>query len=120
MRADDLRIEHPRPDTAVVVLTGEHDVSTSPRLESLLASLLAENSVVVADLSEVEFLDSSVINSLVEATRSASAQRHACAFRLQIGSEAIVHRILEITGVLDLLECAPTRDLALAGLPPDR
>ena len=117
MRADDVRIEHPNTGAVVVVLMGEHDVSTSPRLESLLASLLAEHGLVVVDVSEVEFLDSSVINGLVDAKRAASEQRHPCEFRVQVGTEAIVHRILEITGVLDLLECAPTRELALDGHP---
>jgi anti-anti-sigma factor len=115
MLADDVRIEHPRPGAAVVVLTGEHDVSTSPRLESLLASLLGVHDLVVVDLSEVEFLDSSAINSLLDAKQAASEQRHPCAFRVQVGTEAIVHRILEITGVLELLDCAPTRELALNG-----
>jgi anti-anti-sigma factor len=115
MRADDLRIEHPRRGAAVVVLTGEHDVSTSPRLESLLTSLLVENGLVVVDLSEVEFLDSSVINSLVETKKAASGQRHDCSFRVQVGKDAVVHRILEITDVLELLECAATRELALDG-----
>jgi anti-sigma B factor antagonist len=115
MRADDVRLEHPSPGTAVVVLTGEHDVSTSPRLDSLLASLLAVHDLVVVDLSEVEFLDSSAINALLDAKRAASEQRHPCAFRVQVGTEAIVHRILEITGVLELLDSAPTRELALDG-----
>ena len=113
VQVDDVRIERPRAGAAVVVLLGEHDISTSPGLARILSSLLDENELVVTDVSEVEFLDSSVINVLIEADRAASAQERS--FRLQVGTEAVVHRVLEITGVLQLLDCASTREQALNG-----
>jgi anti-anti-sigma factor len=108
---DDIRIEHPAAGAAVVVFSGEHDLSTRSDLEELIASLIRENRVVVADLSGAEFVDSTIINLLVQAKRDASEQD--CMFRLQMGTQAIVRRIFEVTGVLDLLDCAPTREEAL-------
>ena len=117
MLAQDIRIERPLPDATVVVLTGEHDVGTTARVQRLLESLLEQNGLLVLDLSEVEFVDSSVLNSMLEVDRAASDS--SCAFVVQVGTEAVVHRVLEVTGVLRLLQCAPTREGALACLGRD-
>lgn len=110
----EFRIERPSPDATVVVLTGEHDVATAADLQRLLESLLSENDLLVLDLSEVEFLDSSVLNSMVEIDRTAATSD--CTFVVQVGTEAVVHRVLEITDVLRLLTCERTRERALAWL----
>jgi anti-anti-sigma factor len=95
------------------VLQGEHDFSTRPSLESLVETLLDENDLVVIDLSEVRFVDSSIVNFLLETKQTAPDR--SCAFRVQVGQAAVVHRLLEITGVLVLLDWAPTREHALNG-----
>jgi anti-anti-sigma factor len=107
---DDIRIERPGEGTAVVVLTGEHDLSVRAEVEDILESVIGENRIVVADLSEAEFVDSTIISLLVQAKRDAAEQ--GCSFRLQLGTEAIVRRIFDVTGVLDLLEVAETREEA--------
>ena len=58
--ATDLRVERPRFDAVVVVLEGEHDVSSSERLQELLESLLDQHALVVADLTEADVVDTSV------------------------------------------------------------
>jgi anti-anti-sigma factor len=108
---DDIRLERPAAGTAVVVFEGEHDLTSRPELEELLTSLIGENGHVVADLSEAEFVDSTIINLLVQAKREASERD--CAFRLQMGTQSIVRRVFEVTGVLDALDCASTRAEAL-------
>ena len=108
---DGIRIERPSPDTAVAVLTGEHDLHNCPALKELLDSLIAENRLVVADVSEAEFADSSVIKLLVDSNRSASEQGHT--FRVQMGTDATLRRVFEVAGVLDALDCASTREEAL-------
>jgi anti-anti-sigma factor len=108
---DDIRIERPTAGTAVVVFEGEHDLSGRAELEDLLASLVGKSRLVVADLSEAEFVDSTIINLLVQAKREAEVR--GCVFRLQMGTHAIVRRVFEVTGVLDVLDCAPTREDAL-------
>jgi anti-anti-sigma factor len=107
-----LRVEQVTPRAVVAVFEGEHDVATSGQVRDTLASLVENNSVVVADLSVAEFIDSSIIHALVEADRTARGR--GSTFRLQLGTARIVRVALEVTGLLDEIECAPTRAEAVA------
>ena len=115
--ATDLRVERPRFDAVVVVLEGEHDVSSSERLQELLESLLDQHALVVADLTEADFVDSSVINALVQANRAASAP-DAGRLVLQCCGDAVVYRVLEVTGILEAIEWSSTRAGALQNGAP--
>ena len=110
-RLRDVQVEYPRAGAAVAVFTGEHDVSTSAHIGNLLGSLVDENALVILDFSEAEFVDSSIIVTLLQAHGAALEQ--GTTFRLQLGTEAIVERAFEITAVLKLLECVATREEAL-------
>jgi anti-anti-sigma regulatory factor len=55
----------------VVVLRGEHEVSTLRRLEAALATAVANGDGVVVDLAECAFIDSSCLAALV-------LPEHAC------------------------------------------
>ena len=112
MTTPDVEVLQPRAGAAVVVLTGEHDLATKSSLSALFSSLLNTHDLVVADLSRVLFIDSSTLGVLVSANRT--ARDSGKTFRLQLGAEPIVRRILEISGLLDHLESASTRDQALA------
>lgn len=103
----DLRVEQPEPDRAVVVLAGEHDQSTAPELRSLLMRLVAESRVVVADLSTARFADSTTLNVLVQAKVAANARD--CRFRVQMGPDALLHRLFAVAGLLDAMEGSHTR-----------
>ena len=107
----DIEVEQPEPGRAVVVFKGEHDLAQIGALGDRLSALVAANELVVADFSDAEFVDSSIINLLLETKREAEARKSR--FRLQMGTEAVVHRVFEITGVLSVLECAPSREEAL-------
>ena len=107
----DVQVERPRAGAAVVVFTGEHDISTSKSVEALLGSLIEENELVVVDFSEAEFVDSSTIHALVK-SRMAAGQRGST-LRLQLGSAPIVDRAFELSGVMKMLDCVPTREEAL-------
>ena len=74
-RLQDVQVERPRAGAAVVVFTGEHDLSTSESVEALLGSLIEENELVVVDFSEAEFVDSSTIYALVKSHRAAERAR---------------------------------------------
>jgi anti-anti-sigma factor len=112
MTTPDLQVLQPRAGAAVVVLTGEHDLASKKTLSELLDSLLGTHELVVADLSQVLFIDSSTLAVFVGADRTARAAGKT--FRLQLGAEPIVKRILEISRLEDHLDCAATRDEALA------
>jgi anti-sigma B factor antagonist len=107
----DLEVVHPQRDAAVVVLRGEHDLASADSLRKTFTGLLDMHQLVVADLSIVEFIDSSVLAELVRADRKADSDGKQ--FRLQLGTEPIVKRVLEISGLLAVLDCHPTREEAL-------
>jgi anti-anti-sigma factor len=107
----DVAVEEPEARRAVIVFKGEHDLAQVEALGELLSGLVAANELVVADFSEAEFVDSSIINLLVETRHEAEARKRR--FRIQMGTECVVYRVFELTGVLSLLECASSREEAL-------
>jgi anti-anti-sigma factor len=109
----DLRVERPQPDRAVVVLAGEHDQSSAAELRNLLAQLVDESRVVVVDLSAARFADSVTLNVLVQAKVAANARD--CRFRVQMGPDALLHRLFEVAGLIDAMEVVATREQALEG-----
>ena len=109
----DLRVEHPEPHQAVVVLAGEHDLSTAAELSNLLAQLVDESRVVVVDLSAARFADSMTLNVLVHAKVAADVRD--CQFRVQMGADALLYRLFEVAGLIDAMEVVATREQALDG-----
>ena len=60
----------------VLVLRGEHDLSTAPDVRAHVEDAIAAGGDVVVDLSETGFIDSSILGVLVAGYRSlTSAQR---------------------------------------------
>lgn len=104
-------VEHPAEGTAVAVFAGEHDLATADETRTLLTSLIDENGLVVVDLSDAEFVDSSTVFTLLLCHQAAVARGRT--FRLQLGTAPIVERVLELSGVLKVLDCVPTREEAL-------
>ena len=111
MASSEYQVLYPRAGAAVVALQGEHDLASAPTLRHCLTVLLESNDLVVVDLTEVAFVDSSILGVLIRVDQS--AKNAAKQFRLQLGTEPIVMRILELSGLMDVLSCAPTRDAAL-------
>jgi anti-anti-sigma factor len=107
----DIEVLQPEAARAVVVFTGEHDLAQVEALRDRLSALVAANELVVADFSDAEFVDSSIINLLLETKREAQARQSR--FRVQMGTECVVYRVFDIAGVLSVLECAPSREEAL-------
>jgi anti-anti-sigma regulatory factor len=65
---------------------------------------------VIVDLSVAEFVDSSVLNALLQGDRLARDRGRL--LTLQVGTEAIVARVLEVSGLLEHLVHASTRERA--------
>ena len=118
MLFSDVHILRPSFGQAVVELNGEHDLETKEMLQKLLTSLIEENDLVVVDVSEAEFIDSSVLHTLLVADEL--AQQRGSRFRLQLGTAAIVEKALELSGLLDRLEVVPDREQALPRSNPAR
>ena len=82
------------------VVHGDIDIAGGPTLESYVLRS-EDGSPIVLDLRDVEFIDSSGLRTLLNATRQ--AQQHDTVVRLRnVG--AAVRRMLEITGTADQFE----------------
>ena len=87
--------------TARVVLAGEVDCSTAPRLRHALdAAFAGQPHAVTVDLEAVTFLDSAGLSSLAIAHRTALGQ--GVRLRVLVGTRAVA-RALQVTGLWDLL-----------------
>ena len=102
----------PRSDTALIVLSGEHDLATAPRLEETVDTALASCRNLIVDVSDATFIDSSTIAIFVWAKDR--TERNGGRFNLVLGTAAIVERALEVSGVITVLRVVPTLDEALA------
>ena len=99
----------------VLALTGEHDVSTTvPTLSADLARLLAAAARVVVDLTETEFIDSSVVGTLIAAHMQAQAGAGGVAIAVAPGTFA--DRLLSLVGVSEIGPVFPTRAAAVAAV----
>jgi len=91
---------------AVVECRGELDLATKDEMESLLRRLLYEFELVVVDVSQAQFIDSSFIHNLFMADSLARDQGRP--FRVQY-QDTPLETVLRISGVLDQLDCGTTR-----------
>ena len=100
---------------AVIALTGEADVYTSPRVKQVIGELLDQGArLVVINLEAVEFMDSTALGSLLWSLRRAR-ERNA-GFRLVCSNRRVL-RILEMTGLAGIFEVHPSDAAALESAP---
>jgi anti-sigma B factor antagonist len=107
-----IEVRRPRPDVALVVLGGEHDLDSASDLEQTVNHSLAACDQLIIDLSAAEFIDSTTIAVLLRA--KARAVQGDQRFSVVLGTEPAAERALEISGVLPLLSVVPTVEDALA------
>ncbi len=93
---------HPAPDCTYVVPAGELDVAVSGRIEREVEALLDGGCpVVVLDLRELTFIDSSGVHELLRCRETAHARGSRFALMLAPGA---VTRALEVCGVRELFD----------------
>lgn len=86
-------------EAALVVLQGELDVATAPRLRHLLGAISATTTHITLDLGALEFMDAAGLGVMVE-TNNALNRKGG---RLQVNNPSpLCEKVLGITG-LDLL-----------------
>ena len=95
-------------DRARVFLRGELDLATAPLLHKSVDDLLAGNgqhrSLVLVDLAELTFCDSSGLRALLEIRER--CHRVGTSLRLT-NVPANVHRVFELTGTTGVLNIEP-------------
>ena len=91
------------PGTALVSLSGEHELYDAPKLEERIDALIADGLSVVVDLTDAMFLDSSIVSVLLKAQRFADSR--GCDYTIVLGDStgASVRSMFEITGLAAIL-----------------
>jgi anti-anti-sigma factor len=99
----------------VLTMHGEHDVSTTPSLSETCERVAAAGGPVVIDLSDAEFIDSSILRALVTAARGSGDD--GVAVVAPAGREP--RRLVQLTGLDAVLRIYETCDAALEVLAPE-
>jgi anti-anti-sigma factor len=107
------RVEiHDADQATVVDVSGELDLASSPALEQELeSSAVTDSPLVIIDLRQLEFMDSTGLSVLVRAHQRAvdNGQRFAV-----VKGPQQVQRLLTLTGVADRLTLADSPEELLA------
>ncbi|WP_063821733.1 STAS domain-containing protein [Nocardia pneumoniae] len=97
--------EHGEVD--VVIVHGEVDMASAPRLQAALDEAQRGGKPLVVDMSEVEFLGSAGLSVLLVASEAEQAP-------LRVVASDAVRRPIELTGLDKLLSVFASLDAALA------
>jgi len=103
---------HEGAQAVVIGVTGELDLASSPALEhELERGAAAQAGLVIVDLRNLEFMDSTGLSVLVRAHQRATENGQR--FGVVKGPQQ-VQRLLSLTGVADRLNLADSADELLA------
>ena len=109
----DYQIDHDPIDRGhLIVAKGELDISATPRLSTVLAmASAARGGRLVLDLSEVTFIDSTALGTILKAAAQLEEGGTSLAV---VAPEGPVRRLLEMTNLTQRFRLFGTRDDALA------
>ncbi|BCJ46324.1 hypothetical protein GCM10010168_59630 [Actinoplanes ianthinogenes] len=100
-----------QPDRITVILSGDCDLAARDRLTAILLDAVTRCGVVIVDVTDVGFLDSTGVHALVTAYHAASSRGG----RIHVtGAAGPVAAVLELTG-LDALLPEPSQQQAEKG-----
>ena len=98
----------------LVMVEGELDIATAPRLISVLNRAVGEAlASLVVDLSEVDFMDSTGLALLINAHRRLTRRSKGFAVVCPPGP---LWRVFEVTDMVETLHVFPDRDSAWASI----
>jgi anti-sigma B factor antagonist len=113
MPAEDFKVRWVGPH-AVVAMPAEIDAVNAEKIrQDLLSAVGLGAAVVVIDMSETTFCDSSGVQATIAAYRQAAAN----GTELRLVATAVL-RILTVIGISQLIPIYPTLKSALTGLSP--
>jgi anti-sigma B factor antagonist len=100
-------------DRTVVWLEGEHDVSTVAALSETVARAIAlDDADLVVDLSGVQFMAGASVGVIIRACEFLRLLSRSLALR---SPSPCVRRVLEVCGLLDLLDLRPIDETRMTG-----
>jgi anti-sigma B factor antagonist len=97
----------------IITVAGEIDIATAPQLRDRLAPLAAGGRPVIADLTQVTFIDAAGLGVLAGAAGKAAASGGSLHV---VTARHLVRRALAVTGLDRTIPLARTRAEALASL----
>ena len=105
-----------RAGVVVVSVAGELDMATAPQLQDQISDLLERGQTrLVFDLAEVSFCDSTGLSVFVRAKNG--ADEVGGVVRLAAPQRGVL-RILEVSGLVEVLHTYPSVDEAVAAQEP--
>ena len=107
-----IEVRSPQPQVALVVLAGEHERHSADEVQQTFDQALAVCDHLIVDLSTADFIDSTIVGVLLQTRENAIELDRK--FNVVLGTAPVVERILEVTGVVPLLNIVPTVERALA------
>ena len=113
-----LEIEH-APGVDVLVLRGEHDLSTQTRLQGQIDQALNAGKSVVVDLSGVDFIDSTVLAAILHGQRRAAHESDGRVQGLAVVASPgakFVARMLSLVHIENHVAVHLSRDSAVVSL----
>lgn len=103
------------PAAWVLILRGEHDVSTAHTLDAQLDAVLLHGANVIVDLSDAAFIDSSTVSAIFRGLRYATEAGRGtlvvCA-----PPDSFARRVLDQAGMIDSIPIFGCRRDAIASL----
>jgi anti-anti-sigma factor len=107
-----LREEAPEAGTFVIVVEGEADMTTAVKFnESFFSAARSGTRRVVADLTGVDFIDTTMLNALLVGHRRMVRDHGRFAV---VCNGSLIGRVLDVTGLDQILAVFATRDEAFA------
>jgi anti-sigma B factor antagonist len=91
-------------DRVTLVLRGELDIATAPRLRAAVLRHATARREIIVDLAELEFIDSTGVRALVVAAQEARTARAKLTY---VRPSDRVSRTLELCGMLGALPFEP-------------
>lgn len=111
----DFRVEvHTEGRATVIAVGGELDLASAPALESELeAATQSDAALLVLDLRELEFMDSTGLSVIVKAHQRLSEEGRALSV---VRGPQQVQRLLDLTGVAERLQLGNSPEEILGGV----
>ncbi len=116
MPSTDITIDRSEPGVAILCLTGEHEVYSTPRVARELDAVVAEGLSLVVDLTHADFLDSTLVVALLRARKEAEKRGARFAVVLDDSTGWSVRRLFDLTGLERVFEVTQDRERAVAAV----
>jgi anti-sigma B factor antagonist len=100
----------------VIVLRGEHDLSTAPDVRAHVEEAVGAGGDVIVDLSETSFIDSSILGVLVAGYRSVTTAGGTRGFAVVAVPGSSVTRLFDLVSVSDVIPIHATMADAVSAL----